>query len=156
MSGAKRVYRKPSEGKLTGVCAGLADYFEVDVTLVRLAFVVTALATGGIALLAYIAAAVIIPSKEAPLTKAKINKKSAEAANTNDFSANFQQLAEDFKANNGEKNLRNWLGFLLIFFGAWLLVVQFLPGWLMLNWRIVWPAVLILVGVSILLNKRSS
>jgi phage shock protein C len=154
MSEAKRVYRKPSEGKLTGVCAGLADYFEVDVVLVRLAFVVATLATGGIALLAYIAAAIIIPSEEVVAPKAKINKREADAASKNDISANLHQLSEDFKATNGEQNLRLLLGLVLIFLGLWLLGVQFVPRWIVFNWSYVWPVILVLVGVSILLNRK--
>ena len=45
---------------LCGVCSGLADYFNIDPTLVRLAWVVFC-ALGGSGILAYIVAAVIIP-----------------------------------------------------------------------------------------------
>ena len=39
MSEPKRLYRIPSEGMIGGVCAGLAEYFSVDPTIVRLIFV---------------------------------------------------------------------------------------------------------------------
>ncbi|MEO1645373.1 MAG: PspC domain-containing protein, partial [Chloroflexota bacterium] len=47
-------------GKLAGVCSGLANYFDVDVTLVRLAFVVATL-IGGPGLLVYIILALVLP-----------------------------------------------------------------------------------------------
>lgn len=48
--------------KIAGVCAGLADYFEVDVTLVRLAFVFTVIA-GFSGILAYLILWVVVPAK---------------------------------------------------------------------------------------------
>lgn len=47
--------------KISGVCAGLARYFEVDATLVRVLFLICALLTG-VGFLAYLAAWIIIPS----------------------------------------------------------------------------------------------
>ena len=46
---------------IDGVCAGIAEYFNLDPTLVRLAFVV--LACSGSGLLIYIIAAIIMPRK---------------------------------------------------------------------------------------------
>lgn len=55
--------------KLAGVCAGLANYFEFDVTLIRVAFIVLTLATGFIpfALLYVILALVAPEDPERPL-----------------------------------------------------------------------------------------
>ncbi len=48
---------------LLGVCGGLAEYFDVDATLIRVLFAVGALA-GGSTVLAYIVLAVVMPSAE--------------------------------------------------------------------------------------------
>jgi phage shock protein PspC (stress-responsive transcriptional regulator) len=48
--------------KIAGVCSGFAQYLDVDVTLVRLTVVAGTLFSGGIGLLAYIAAWIIMPS----------------------------------------------------------------------------------------------
>lgn len=58
----KRVYKISSRGKLCGVCAGLAEYFNIDVTIVRLALVVFCL-VGGSGVIAYIIAALIMPEQ---------------------------------------------------------------------------------------------
>jgi phage shock protein PspC (stress-responsive transcriptional regulator) len=42
MATKKTLYRIPKDGKIAGVCAGLADYFDMDVTLMRVLFVVGA------------------------------------------------------------------------------------------------------------------
>lgn len=55
----KRLYRNVNDKMLCGVCSGLADYFNIDPTLVRLAWVVLGLMGGG--LLAYIIASIVIP-----------------------------------------------------------------------------------------------
>ncbi|MEN9932202.1 MAG: hypothetical protein RIS17_775 [Pseudomonadota bacterium] len=51
-----------SQGKLMGVCAGVANYFGFDVTLVRIAFALGALISFGTAVLAYIIIGVLAPS----------------------------------------------------------------------------------------------
>ncbi len=58
----KRLFRSTSNKMLCGVCAGVAEYFNIDPTLVRLGWVVFSLAAGG-GILAYIIAAIIIPEK---------------------------------------------------------------------------------------------
>jgi len=56
-----RVYRSQSERMLMGVAGGLAAHFDVDPTIVRLAWVVAALVTGPMAVLLYLACALVIP-----------------------------------------------------------------------------------------------
>ena len=59
----KRLYRSREERMISGVCGGIAEYFEVDPTIIRLAFVLLALAGGGSGFIAYIILAVVIPEK---------------------------------------------------------------------------------------------
>jgi phage shock protein PspC (stress-responsive transcriptional regulator) len=56
-----RLYRSRTERMLAGVAGGLATSLDVDPTLVRLAFVLVFLATGPLAVLLYLACALIIP-----------------------------------------------------------------------------------------------
>ena len=62
----RRLTRRPAEGKLGGVCAGLADYFDADVALVRAAWVILSIWPGAIVLgvIAYLAAWLIMPRAE--------------------------------------------------------------------------------------------
>ena len=59
----KRLYRSRREKKIGGVCGGVAEYFEVDPTLVRLAAIIFIFATGGGGLIAYFIAWAIIPDR---------------------------------------------------------------------------------------------
>ena len=60
----KKLYRSDENKMLAGVCGGIAEYFGVDPTLIRLAWVVFSL-LGGSGLLAYIIAAIIVPENPA-------------------------------------------------------------------------------------------
>ena len=59
----RRLTRSRTEGKIGGVCAGIANYFDVDVVLVRAAWVVFSIVPGAVigGVLAYLAAWLIIP-----------------------------------------------------------------------------------------------
>lgn len=64
-TGDKRKLYKSENKKMAGVCAGIGDYFGIDPTLVRIAFVVGTVATGGPPfILAYMLLAFIMPSPE--------------------------------------------------------------------------------------------
>lgn len=56
----KKLYKSTRERKICGVCGGIAEYFDIDPTLVRLAWVLFILA-GGSGIIAYIIAALIMP-----------------------------------------------------------------------------------------------
>lgn len=58
----KKLFKSKSDKKLCGVCGGIAEYFDIDATLVRLAWVAFTI-FGGSGILAYIIAAIIIPQE---------------------------------------------------------------------------------------------
>ncbi len=60
MEQEKKLHRSTTNKMLAGVCGGVAEYFNVDPTLVRLAFVVLAL-LGGPGILLYIILWIILP-----------------------------------------------------------------------------------------------
>lgn len=55
----KRLYRSSSNSMIAGVCGGIAEYFDIDPTLVRLLFVIAFFT--GVSIFVYIIAAIIIP-----------------------------------------------------------------------------------------------
>lgn len=57
----KRLYRSTHDRMLCGVCGGIAEYFQLDPTLVRLGWALFCI-LGGSGVLAYIVAAIIIPN----------------------------------------------------------------------------------------------
>lgn len=63
----RRLMRLPGEGKIAGICAGLSAHLDVDVTLIRLAWVILSIVPGAFigGVIAYVAAWVLMPSAEA-------------------------------------------------------------------------------------------
>ncbi len=58
----KKLYRDTTNAKLAGVCSGIAKYFDIDPTIIRLIWVAITLA-GGSGLIAYIICAFVIPEE---------------------------------------------------------------------------------------------
>ena len=58
----RRLYKSNENKLLDGVCGGVAEYFAIDPTLVRLAWVLFT-AMGGAGIVAYIVAAIVIPRR---------------------------------------------------------------------------------------------
>lgn len=58
----KRLYLSSKDNKLSGVCGGIAEYFNVDSSLVRLGWIIMTILTGVLpGIIAYIIAAIVIP-----------------------------------------------------------------------------------------------
>ena len=62
MDPTRKLYRSRTNRKLAGVCGGLAQYFNVDATLIRVLFVLLAV-LGGSGLVLYVAMWIIVPNE---------------------------------------------------------------------------------------------
>lgn len=58
----KKLYRSMMDKKLCGVCGGIGEYFDIDPTVIRVAWILFAL-LGGCGLLAYLICAIVIPQQ---------------------------------------------------------------------------------------------
>lgn len=76
--GDKKLYRSRDDQMVTGVCGGLAEYFGIDATLIRLAFAVAVLAGFGSGVPLYIALAIIIPEEPLDATLERTLKERRE------------------------------------------------------------------------------
>ncbi len=63
-SASKKKLRKSKDKKVSGVAAGIAEYFNIDPTLVRIAFVVGTIASGGPFFLSYLVLGMIMPKAD--------------------------------------------------------------------------------------------
>ena len=73
----KRLTRSSDDRMVAGVCAGIADYFGIDPTLVRLIFVFGALGTVSGLFWAYLIMAIVVP-EEVPASQDVVAGKSEE------------------------------------------------------------------------------
>jgi phage shock protein C len=118
-----RLHRSVNDRVIAGVCGGVAEAFDIDPILVRLAFIVAAL-WGGIGVLAYLVLLVVLPAE-------------TDAAAL---------------AVAPPKDSANIAGGLLIAAGALLLFANLgLAPWL--SWHLFWPTVLIVIGAALLLRR---
>ncbi len=65
-SKVRQLRRSQTDRKLSGVCGGLADYLNIDSTVVRIGVVVGTILSGGWLALAYIVAIVVMPDGKQP------------------------------------------------------------------------------------------
>ena len=70
----KKLYRSKKDKMIAGVCGGIAEYFDVDSTLVRLLTVLFVL-LGGAGVVAYIIAWIIVPETPEQVSDDKLDKK---------------------------------------------------------------------------------
>lgn len=59
----KKLYLSDTDKKIGGVCGGLGEYFEKDPTLFRILFIIIALTSFGLGVIAYLLIWMIIPRK---------------------------------------------------------------------------------------------
>jgi phage shock protein C len=62
MNATRKLYRSRTNRQVAGVCGGLAEYFNLDATLIRILFVVLAV-LGGSGLVIYVAMWIIVPKQ---------------------------------------------------------------------------------------------
>ena len=101
MSSPKRLYRNSSAGRIAGVCAGIADYFDADVTLVRLAWVVLSIVPGSFigGLVAYIAAWAIMTDSSSPASAEAATRRLTRSTTDRKIAGVCGGLAEYFNVD---------------------------------------------------------
>jgi phage shock protein C len=137
----KRLYRSTSDRMLGGVAGGLGEYFNLDSTLVRLAFVVVTL-FGGSGIIAYLILWIILPSD-------KQTHHDSESV-IKDNATEIKTKAESFAiAVRAQHHFHIIWGFGLILVGLIFLLQNF--GYLLgVNLFLLWPLILVLIGFSLL------
>lgn len=168
---ADRLYRSRDERMIGGVAAGMADTLNLDPTLVRIAWVILALVTGGVAVLLYFALLFVIPEEPYPhgfapgggitgttavppdpsaaAGSSSAGRRYASAENAPPASRDARQEARrSDRAPRGDSGRSGGLilGLILIVIGVWFLVRRYLPQF---DTAVVWP--FILVGLGVLL-----
>ena len=132
----KILERSRTNRVIAGVCAGLANYFNIDISLMRVLFIV-AFICGSFGFWLYIILWIVVP-EERLLDQARTEKSTDE---TIDITPK-----EEKKTNNGPLIA----GLILIFVGLVALANNFLyVGWI---WKL-WPMILIIIGAVILVNS---
>ncbi len=138
-----KLYRSESDRMIAGVCGGIAAYFDIDASLVRLGFIAIIL-LGGSGLLAYLILWLILPSESDKSKEMEdIMKKNSEELKTTAESA-----AKEIKDTANKSSKSVW-GMFLIGFGGLLLLQNYgFAHYLQLDKT--WPVILIVLGFLVL------
>lgn len=158
MAETKKLYRSRKDRVLLGVAGGIGEYFEIDPIIVRLIFVLLTL-WGGVGLVLYIIAAIIIPEaptgkkddiEEGEVVEDKTKKMKDDAK---EFSEKTKAAAQDIASDWNRRPRRGGqiFGIIILFIGLSLLSQFFFPWF---SWDHIWPVLLILLGLVLILNPR--
>ncbi|ADL68616.1 phage shock protein C, PspC [Thermoanaerobacterium thermosaccharolyticum DSM 571] len=135
----KRLYRSRNQVIIGGVCGGIAEYFDIDVTIVRLIWALIAL-VGGTGVLLYIIAWIVVPENPHQLKNSDFNSSDV----------NEVKDTENAKVVTGGKRSGEIFGWILIAIGVYLLARTFIP-WFYL--KLFWPVILIAFGLLFVFKK---
>jgi phage shock protein C len=178
----KKLFRNEHDKVIAGIASGLATYLQVDVTIVRLLFILSTLFLAGAGLVAYIVMWIIVPStadsfvnfdkfkeyyqKPDPSTMFNSPNAFSNPANTqqtkwntpNSDSSVGQSVNENInKMKNNNQKGRTITGLVLLLLGIYFLLRQFdlIPHWFNI-FKIykLWPLAIIGVGISLILKNK--
>jgi phage shock protein PspC (stress-responsive transcriptional regulator) len=168
MSLMDRLYRSVDDRVISGVAGGMAELWDIDPSLVRIAWVVLTPFTAGFTILLYVVMAIILPEEpvgspgygagSSPGTAARGTSAGAEQPETGGASWRDQRRAEKARVRAERAQLRAERrasragqpdtsaivgGVILVLIGAAALATQIIPGF---DWGRAWPIALIVIG----------
>jgi len=172
----KKLYRDEYHRVLGGVCSGLAEYFEMDVTIVRLLFAFTVIIMG-VGVIPYIVLWIVLPRKgyvynnfNNPTVDYKVPPQQPEGQNTppkqgNPFGNNpygnnpfggapFSGAPVENMPPRQKSHAGIIVGVVLIILGAAILIDNYdlIPDF---DFERLWPAILVIVGASLIVSGQA-
>lgn len=132
----KKLYRSTHDRIIAGVAGGLAEYFDVDSTLVRALFVLLVFTGWGAGILLYILLAIIVPPEPSGTAKEK-------------------EIHKEESAPERRTHTKNFVAIVLIFIGVIILVNKLFPLHFF-RWDFIWPIALIFLGFFVLAKKENN
>ena len=127
----KKLTRSRNDKYIFGVCGGLADYFNIDATIIRILWFILTLSSFGIFGVAYLVGGIVIPLE------------STEDENY------------EYSTTNNNKNSKLFIGLALIVVGLYMVSNLIFPHLSITIYRLIkfWPVLLIVLGLYIILKK---
>jgi phage shock protein C len=144
-----RLVRSRTDRMITGVCGGLGAYLGTDSTWVRLFFVLLTLITNGAGILIYIVLAIIVPEGETATTSPEGHVGEDMAQRVTEFAGN---VSRSLSGRSTDPQAALFAGLALILLGLVFLANNLgLFRWL--RGDLIWPLVLIALGLALLLRE---
>ena len=168
----KRLFRNEYEKVVGGVSSGIAEYMEVDVTIIRLLFVLSTIFLVGTGVLVYIVMWIVVPVNDDPAKRfAKFNDYNKGFANPFENKSNGpgwtspSMNPDPFKTTRDDAEFRPFkrssetgkmvAGLVMLVLGIYFLMNEFdiIPFWFDISKM--WPLVFVAVGASFLLKAKN-
>lgn len=141
----KVLKRSRNNRVIAGVCAGLADYFKIDIALMRVLFVVAAMC-GSFGFWMYVILWIVVPEENTL----------GQGSNEKSYDDTIDITPDDKNEVPAKKKTSNGAliaGLILVFIGVIALVDNFIYiKWI---WKL-WPVILIIIGAVILINSQKN
>jgi phage shock protein C len=168
---SNRLYRSRIDRTIAGVCGGLAKYFDIDPTIVRVLFVVSIFIGGG-GIIAYIILWIVVPEEQIIFQSAAQDSQTHQSdsgseesnSNANQDSSKFDSTGFNSEINNKVNEAANEINkildearsnkkvlgaTILILLGVLFLLDNLLPHF---DFGDYWPVILIVIGVGIIIK----
>jgi len=153
----ERLERSTTNRVWSGVCGGIAQYFQIDPTIVRAFFVIATILTGGLFILVYIALIILmpVPARRAPgesSPPATVGAAAGEGETAETTPAVATTTPASSEAADRRREAAGWF---LVALGVIFLLAN-VGIFDFLQWRYVWPLALIALGVFIVVQRSRS
>jgi phage shock protein C len=167
----KRLFRNEFNKVIAGVSSGTADYMEVDVTIIRLLFVLSTIFLFGTGILVYLVMWIVVPVNNDPAARySKFDEyfrrqndpapfgppnTFSQAENVGPTPVSDWTRAQDFKPLNKRSDTGRTVGGLfLLVIGLYFLMNEFhiIPYWFRLGK--LWPLVFVAIGISFIMKAK--
>jgi phage shock protein C len=151
----RRLYRSRRDSVLGGVAGGIADYLDVDPSIVRIIWAVLGVVTGGFFVLLYIVMWIVVPEGPAVAPPGAASAATAATPGTipvdgtasGPVSPGAEWATEQPYGRRRGSGAAVIFGLILIGAGIWFLIDQYLPA---IDRDVVWPIGLVVLGAALL------
>jgi phage shock protein C len=152
-----RLYRSRDERLISGVCGGLGERFDVDPSIVRIAWVLLGLLTGVLPfVILYVILAIAVPEEPPGIVESIAaappegtpGAAAWQAARAAERAARRSARRAERAQRGGDRTLVALIGVGLIAVGGVLL----LERWFHLEWAVLWPLALVALGVLVIVG----
>lgn len=168
----RKLFRNEHDKMIGGVASGLADYLQIEVTIVRLLFALATVFLAGAGFIAYVVIWIVAPSKNNPTARFSQFNDYYNSGSTNNpnASANWsqplnQQEKQPFETQSNfppypkkSDTGRTIAGLILLVVGCFFLLHQLdlIPYWFNIRnfFRFLWPMIFIALGISIIARSK--
>ncbi len=155
----RRLCRSRSNRMIWGVCGGLAEYFDIDPTIIRVVMVLLSLANG-LGIMMYILLAIVVPMEGSKVS----TPEETIRENVEEMKESAGRLGEELgsalkgagkpkKVDGMRHHSAQIFGVIIIVVGALLLLGNLGFLW-WLRWGHLWPLLVVAIGVLIIVSAR--